>query len=146
MALLFGETMFASLSLVGAFFKHPFGIFITIVVFLLGLLGFVEYMHIKDLNSTIATQNQALGQAKAISAQFQDAASACSTGTAALAASETAATVSAASAVAVASVKAKTYENHATAVLARKATGTDDYANSKQLMNELIDNRGNNQP
>ena len=138
--------MFTSFALIGAFFKHPFGIFISIVIVVLALFGVAEYFHIKDLNQTIATQQTALGQAKAISAQFEDAASACSTGTAALAASETAASVAAASAVAVAEVKAKTYEDHATTVLKQKPAGTDDYANSKQLMDELIDRRATNQP
>lgn len=138
--------MFASFALIKAFFSHWVGLLISVIILCLLVFGVAEYFHIKDLNQTIATQQTALGQVKAISAQFEDAASACSAGTAAIAASETAATAAAASAVAVAEVKAKTYEDHATTVLKQKPAGTDDYANSKQLMDELIDHRATNQP
>jgi len=138
--------MFTSLALIKAFFSHWFGILITVIILCLLVFGVAEYFHIKDLNETIATQQTALGQAKAVSAQFESAASECSAGTAALAASETAANVASASAVAVAEVKAKTYEDHATAVLNEKPVGNDDYANSKKLMDDLIDHRTANQP
>jgi predicted lipid-binding transport protein (Tim44 family) len=138
--------MFTSFALIKAFFSHWLGIVIGVTVIVLALFCTVEYFHIRTLNTTIASLNQKIGSSQATAAQFEAAASDCSANTQALAQADAAATASAAVAVSEATVKAKTRTAHAKTILAQKPTGTDDYANSKALMDQLIDNRQANQP
>lgn len=133
--------MFSSLVLVKEFFSHWVGITVSAIVLAVLAYAGIEHYEVKHLSSQIVTLNQQLGAVKANDAQWQGAASDCSAGTAAIAASSAAVTEAASEAVATATVKASKLEAHGKAILARKPTSTDDYTASKQLMNDLIDNR-----
>lgn len=133
--------MFTSFALIKAFFSHWIGITIAVIVLLLALFSTVQFFHIKTLNTTITSQNQQIGSLKTEAAQFQDAATTCSNNTQALAKADAEATASAAVAVSEADVKANMYTDHANTLRTQKPAGTDDYANAKALMNQLIDNR-----
>lgn len=124
-----------------AFFKGGINIvFVSVIVALLTIIG-VSYLSNQSKQKEIETLNDKLGAAQTEAAQFQGAASDCTAGVAAVQASEAAADQAVSEAVSVASVKAQIYDKHASAVLNAKPIGTDDYANSKALMEQLIDNR-----
>lgn len=133
--------MFASLALIKTFLSHWVGI--VVVVIILAALGFGYFEHYENtkLEAQIASLNQDLGAQKTNTAQWTAAASECSSATAALATSEATATATASEAVAKANVKAQTYVAHGKAILARKPSSNDDYTASKDLMNQLIQDR-----
>lgn len=133
--------MFASFELIKAFFKHPIGILISLVVVVLLTFGFAEHLMLKSDDTKIVAQATQIGSLQAEAAQFQGAASECSAGTQALQTADATATASAAVAVSEAGVKAMMYTNHATQILSQKPASSDDYTASKQLMDQLIDNR-----
>lgn len=126
-----------------AFFSGAINlIFIAIVVALLTALG-ASYMSNKSKQAEIESLNTKLGAVQTAAQEFQGAASDCSAGVAAVASSEASATQAASEAVAIATVKANMFDSHASATLAAKPVGTDDYANSKALMDQLIQDRQN---
>jgi hypothetical protein len=130
-----------SLTGIKAFFSGAINIvFISIIVALCTIIG-VSYLSNQSKQKEIETLNGKLGVAQTEAAQFQGAASDCTAGVSAVQASEAVADQAVSEAVSVATVKTQMYDNHASTVLNAKPAGTDDYANSKALMESLIDNR-----
>jgi predicted negative regulator of RcsB-dependent stress response len=130
-----------TLAAIRAFFKGGINIvFISVIVALCTIIG-VSYLSNKSKEKEIESLNAKLGAVQTAAQEFQGAASDCSAGVTAVAASEASATQAASEAVAVATVKANTYDAHASAVLSAKPVGTDDYANSKALMDSLVADR-----
>lgn len=124
-----------------AFFSGAINIvFISLIVALCTIIG-VSYMSNRSKEKEIETLNAKLGAVQTAAQEFQGAASDCSAGVAAVATSEASATEAASHAVAIATVKANMFDSHASATLAAKPVGTDDYTNSKALMDQLITDR-----
>lgn len=130
-----------TIAAIKAFFKGGTNIvFVSVIVALLTVIG-VSYLSNKSKEKEIESLNTKLGAIKTAAQEFQGAASDCTAGVTAIAASEASATQASSEAVAAAETKAVAYENHASAVLNTKPIGTDDYANSKALMAKLIADR-----
>jgi hypothetical protein len=130
-----------TLTFLKAFFSHWLGISFAVIVLILGGVAGFEHYENTHLTANIATLNQQLGAIKANDAQWQGAASDCSAGAAAVAASGAEVTAAAVQAVSEATVQTAPKVTFAKKILAQKYTGTDDYANAKTLMNQLIDQR-----
>lgn len=130
-----------TLTFIKAFFSHWLGISFLVIILALGGYAAVERSSLKTAETTITTQATKIGSLQAEAAQFQQAASDCSAGTAAVQTADVAASASAAIAVSEADIKAKVFTNNAKKIRAQKPASSDDYTASKLLMDQLIDSR-----
>lgn len=130
-----------TIAAIKAFFKGGINIFfVSLIVALLTIIG-VSYMSNKAKDKEIASLNTKLGAVQTSAVEFQTAANDCTAGVTAVQASEAAATQAASDALAKVQIKADQYDKHASKILSTKPTGSDDYTNSKALMDQLVTDR-----
>jgi sensor c-di-GMP phosphodiesterase-like protein len=130
-----------TLTLIKTFFSHIVGIITLCIVIALGTVAGIEYLSAKHTTTELDAANTKIGDLSTAVADKTEAASECSAGVAATVAANAQASSEAQVAVEETAVKASMYNDHAAKILAQKPVGTDDYTNSKALMNDLIANR-----